>query len=201
VSWPGVERIWYLRALNAGTIAVLGLIMFVPLLILISALRSSVTTSPQRVFVLTVFIVGVDFALTFVTPALSFTTRKVRDGLKLGLRMIRMEWPRCALYVLAPPLAIQAIVGLRWIASLGVVGSYAISGVAAALGLAFKGATAAFFLRRYPCGDNGAAWEERHASPAPLEPTPVVSGQPQEHAQGRHPNVPEGRMRRSRRRR
>jgi hypothetical protein len=215
VGWPGVERIWYLRAFNGSTIApyelarlwraffwrfaLLGLVVFVPFSIVIAAVRFDINSGSQRAIEFAVFIVAIDFALTFVTPALSFTTRRVGEGLRLGLRMIRTEWPRCALYVLAPPLAIQAVIGLRWIAPLGAVGSYAISGVAAVLGLAFKGATAAFFLRRYPCGDDGAAWQERHASPAP--PTPPLPGQVQEHAQGRRPNVPEDRMRRSRKRR
>lgn len=219
VGWPGVERVWYLRAFNAGTIApgelarlwraffwrfaVLGLVVLAPLVALMSALGSVITTSSQRVLVLIVFFIAMDFVLTFVTPALSFTTRRVRDALKLGLRMIRSEWPRCALYVLAPPLAIQAIFGLRRVASLGVVGSLVVSAVATVLGSASRGATAAFFLRRYPCGVDGAARLERHASLASPEPmpAPVVPGQAQEYARGRHPNVPESRMRRSRKRR
>jgi hypothetical protein len=207
VSWPGVERVWYLRAFNEGTIAPyefaqlwraffwrfvrLGLIAIAPIVVLIAATRADVATTAQRAIVLIVYIVGMDFALTFVTPALAFSTRRVRDALMLGVRMIRSEWPRCALYVLAPPLAIEAVVGLRWIASLGEVGSYAVSGFAAVMALAFKGATAAFYLRRCPCGASGSAW------PEPM-PASAIPGEAQEHAPGRRPNVPEDRMRRSR---
>ena len=53
-----------------------------------------------------------DVALTFVTPALAFRTRRVGEAVSLGLRMIRSDWPSCAAYVLAPPLALEAF--SRW---------------------------------------------------------------------------------------
>lgn len=31
----------------------------------------------------------IDFVLTFVTPALAFSTRRVREALRLGMRMLR----------------------------------------------------------------------------------------------------------------
>src|SRR3989442_10207954 len=53
--------------------------------------------------------IAMDFALTFVTPALAFTTRSAWRALGIGLAMIRQTWPRSALYVLCPPLALSVM--------------------------------------------------------------------------------------------
>src|SRR5438132_1252850 len=50
-----------------------------------------------------------DLALTFVTPALAYTTRSVVRAWDIGLAMIRQTWPRSALYVLCPPLALSLL--------------------------------------------------------------------------------------------
>src|SRR5439155_25886579 len=61
---------------------------------------------------LTAVAILLDFALTFVTPALAFSTRRAKEALAMGLRMIPSEWPRAALYVLVPPLAILLVAHL-----------------------------------------------------------------------------------------
>src|SRR6266436_2100774 len=56
-----------------------------------------------------VLVVPMDFALTFVTPALAYTTRSAARGRGIGFAMIRQTWPRCAFYVLCPPLAVNIL--------------------------------------------------------------------------------------------
>ena len=108
---------------------------------------------------------AIDFALTFVTPALAYTTRSVQSALRIGFAMIRQTWPRSALYVLCPPLALNIM-------------NYAfpesIPGMQAALGVVFtlvslvaKGAIAAFYLReRGSYSDGGAAYLTPDDQPA-----------------------------------
>jgi len=48
-----------------------------------------------------------DFALTFVPPALAYTPRSAWRAVGIGFGMIRQTWPRSALYVLCPPLALN----------------------------------------------------------------------------------------------
>src|SRR5438046_9312972 len=50
-----------------------------------------------------------NLALTFVTPALASTGRSVVRAWDIGLAMIRQTWPRSALYVLCPPLALTLL--------------------------------------------------------------------------------------------
>jgi hypothetical protein len=54
--------------------------------------------------------------LTFVTPALAYTTGSVVKALDIGLGMIAETWPRSALYVLCPLLPLNL---LNWIFPVG----------------------------------------------------------------------------------
>lgn len=170
----GTERIWYLRIFQNATLSadelvsltrrfigryvVLGLLLFVvvwPAIVLLSVRPTG------WVIYVTLWLALIDMALTFVTPALAFGTRSVLEAIGVGWTMLRETWPRCAWYVLAPPLAIGALARVLPRSSLNPLGS-AIVGVCAYLaGLWFKGATAAFYLRRYPSGVNGAAFDRR----------------------------------------
>ena len=97
-----------------------------------------------------------DFALTFVTPALAFSTRKVSTALRIGFRTIKEQWPRSAWYVFFPPLVVALLA--RWIpiTLFGFWPQLTTIVVSTLLNLWFKGATAAFYLRIYPTGDDGA---------------------------------------------
>jgi hypothetical protein len=100
-----------------------------------------------------------DFALTFVTPALAYTTRSARHALTIGLRTIRETWPMCACYVLTPGLASVALVWSAPRSLLGPWGTAAIGITVGAIALLVKGAIAAFYLRRYePPTAVGAAY-------------------------------------------
>ena len=110
--------------------------------------------------------------ITFVTPALAFFTASVNEALKVGWRMIRETWPACALYVFAPPLALEALARAWWVGPLGIIGSIVVGLLGGLVGLASKGATAAFFLRRYPSGDDGAAFAHQGSQVDPVAAPP-----------------------------
>jgi hypothetical protein len=188
-GWVGTERICYLRAFRGKPIraaelwrltrafviryCALAMAVGIPLIVVLTVLSltgvlagvSSEGSLGPSLIVLYAFSVVVDVALTFVTPALAFTTRKVRHGLRIGLGMIRQEWPSSAWYVLVPPLAalfvFQTLTRLR---EVGFGGQMVLSALATLLNLWFKGATAAFYLRRNDVGDDGAAFIPRDTS-------------------------------------
>jgi hypothetical protein len=87
-----------------------------------------------------------DVALTFVTPALAYTTESARQALRIGFRMIRQTWPRSGLYVFCPPLALNLLNTIYRTRSvwLTLLTTAALTLVA----LVAKGATAAFYLRQ-----------------------------------------------------
>ncbi len=189
VGWLGTERICYLRAFGGKPIgptelwrltrafimryAILGVVValpFIPFVIL--AFSHILSDGARRGFLVGLYVLSavVDVVLTFVTPALAFSTRKVRQAFRMGLRMIRSEWPSCAWYVLVPPLAALFVAQtLTRVANVGIGGQLLTSALATLLNLWFKGATAAFYLRRHEVGDDGAAFApkaEREAPPA-----------------------------------
>ena len=176
LGWAGAERIFFLRRLQkqpitVGKLVELGpsffgrffalcllggtacLFFMVPLL----AVSAPTKTHPLRFHLgLALFATAVDFVLTFVPSALAFTTRSVKRALRIGFQMIRQTWPRCGLYVLCPPLALNFVnaiyplhlTGVRLVVTAGVT----------VIGLLAKGATAAFYLReRQAYGPDGAA--------------------------------------------
>jgi hypothetical protein len=110
-----------------------------------------------------------DFALTFVPPALAYTTRSAWRAVGIGVAMIRQTWPRSALYVLCPPLALNF---LHYIFPVGgLVLQSAITFVVTLVGLLAKGAIAAFYLReRGSYSQDGAAYIGIEGETASLSP-------------------------------
>jgi len=103
------------------------------------------------------FLLGIDFALTFVTPALAYTTRSALRGMGIGFAMIRQTWPRSALYVLCPPLALNLLHLIYPVGNSAV--QWAISSLLLFVSLLAKGAIAAFYLReRGSYSEDGAAY-------------------------------------------
>lgn len=90
----------------------------------------------------------VDFALTFVTPALVYNTRRARVAARIGLRLLRRTWPHAAVYVLIPPFAVLLMTRF----SSGPVGWGGVALIVGStlLNLLAKGATAAYYLRIMP---------------------------------------------------
>lgn len=166
LGWVGSERIFFCRHLEGrvvgaeelvhrvksfvGRFLVLGLLVFLamaPIEVLTGIVLGDSSTHPTGVHgvVSACLLVAADFALTFVTPALALTTRSVRRAVRIGAAMIRQTWPRCALYVLFPPLALQ-LGSLIYPSSLPLLELMAVAAATVAALLA-KGATVAFYLR------------------------------------------------------
>ena len=98
-----------------------------------------------------------DFALTFVPPALAYTPRSAWRAVGIGFGMIRQTWPRSALYVLCPPLALNFLNYIFPVGGLAL--ESAITFVVTLVGLVAKGAIAAFYLReRGSYSQDGAAY-------------------------------------------
>lgn len=176
LGWSGAERIFFLRYFEGKPVAVKHLLAlvesfigrFLSLALLcgvvlgcVAGLASILGVGPKShpvAFraVTTVLVVAIDFALTFVPSALAFTTRSVTAALRIGFAMIRQSWPRCALYVVCPPLALNMI-NLVFPSHLWGV-QMAITAGLTVVALCAKGATAAFYLRERPSrGEDGAA--------------------------------------------
>lgn len=178
LGFYGTQRIWYLRGfrndrLQRGelwslTRAFLG--RFFVLGLLTSLVGAPITIvaanvdGAGRVVAIVGWSLVLDFSLTFVTPAVAFSTRSTMAAVRLGARTIKHTWPRSRWYVLTPGLVATA---LWWVLpSSSGVGDWAfgLSAVAGSLlALLFKGAGAAFYLRLHPeVGDTGAAYVDTY---------------------------------------
>jgi hypothetical protein len=178
LGWFGAERVFFQRRFEGKPVTVrhlLGLVMpfmgrffalgaqcglvmlafWLPMLVLWWPPEG---TPPLRIILSCgLVVVLMDFALTFVTPALAYTTRSVRHAWRVGSGMIGETCPRSALYVLFPPLALN-ILGFVDPVRVPVV-RYALQVAVSLAGLLAKGAIAAFYLReRGSYGDDGAAY-------------------------------------------
>ncbi|MGH2731091.1 MAG: hypothetical protein ACRDJI_10865 [Actinomycetota bacterium] len=168
VGWYGTERIWYLRVFRGKRMAPSELVRFSGAFIMpffLLGLISSLVAVPLTVLAVFassgdysgwihyVFVyIPLDVLLTFMTPALAFSTRSPFEAFSVGINMLIKEWPRCIWYALAPPLA--ALVAIQTIPAIG--SRVALTAAATLLNLWFKGATAAYYLRRHEVGDNGS---------------------------------------------
>jgi hypothetical protein len=188
VAFVLVQRIWYLRRLQDKTIEAgeiwrliralfgrglrLGLLCAVPVvLIVVGWVISDAATHPYRsgqprhpiptgvsvlAFVITVII---DFALTFVVPALAFETDSAKDALRSGLQMLRKTLPSSLWYALAPGLAISVASLLVSTHALGGWGRPVLWGICGMVAFALRGAVVPFYLRNHSkVGPDGAAF-------------------------------------------
>ncbi len=173
-GWIGIERIFFLAHREGKQVAFGHLLASVPFFIgrfarlgFLFALMTGIFTAiigaivnhfhpaasaasrlaARRTEILVVM-VPADVALTFVTSALAFSTRSAREALRIGFRMIRQTWPRSALYVLCPPMALNMLNAI-YPTSIPAVRLLSTAGLAV-LALLAKGATAAFYLRDHP---------------------------------------------------
>lgn len=184
LGWVGSERLWFLRAYTGRPLSMraalrasfnywprlvkltllLGVVtvpLSVPIFIATAHATSGGHGRPVHVdlplwalLYSTVFSLVIDFALTFVTPALIFTTKGASEALRIGLRLLRQTWPHAAPYVLVPPLAVVILSRLAggdvgWVGATVIVLSYLVN-------LLAKGATASYYLRLVqPATPNG----------------------------------------------
>ena len=171
LGWAGTQRIWYLRLLRGrqlerqelwpftwaflGRYVALGFLAGFVFAVVAVPLSVAVNGPVARTIVgLPVVFVG-DFVLTFVTPALAFSTRQVSEALSIGWRTLWDGWPATAPYAVAAPLLLIGV-GQLLSRTLG-AGGFAASLVGLLLALWFKGATAVYYLRIHRVGDDGAA--------------------------------------------
>jgi hypothetical protein len=168
VGWPGTERMWYLWAFQGRTISLrdvvrftrayfwrfakLGLLVGIPLVTLAYALDDN-RTLLYSILIPAGFLL--DFFLTFVTPALAYSTATVSEALSVGVRMIFAEWPASSWYVLIPPMAILLVSRLAPRSALDTAPRIALSSAATLVALLFKGAIARFYVRRKDVSDEG----------------------------------------------
>ncbi len=130
------------------TVTLVGLVL--PLLVIGLLLPNRISRS----FFLLLSIGG-GVLLTFVVPALSYTTKSVRRAFSIGLDMLRSDWPRTASYALIPSFVSHLV---WWGAqSRSATPRLLLSCVATLLGTLFAGAIAAYYLRRHDTSNDGAA--------------------------------------------
>jgi hypothetical protein len=92
--------------------------------------------------------VFIDVVITFATPALVFSTRRVSEALPIGWDVLRRHWPEVRWYALAPPLVLlvvrasQATTADPWVTSVVAASGWM-------LNLMFKGAQLRAYVRHY----------------------------------------------------
>lgn len=185
VAFSATQRIFYLRFWKARDFSIrevpkltwslagrfyrLLAIVGVPILLLmgiIVGVEGAVKTTshnakdvlPLRVYVswLVVFFL-VDTLLTFVTPALVYSTRSAKESLKLGFKFLRNTWPNSAWYVLTPGLTISAIALAIPKSDGGSVVGVVIFVASGLVAFGFRGAVVPYYLRLvYAVGEDGA---------------------------------------------
>lgn len=166
----GTERVWFVfvdrglpftwrefRVLNGRLrsryirLGVLAVCLFVVPAVPISVLAHNGTTA--EITATSIVVVLFDIAFTFATIGLAFNDGTAREALRHSLHVLRVEWPRCAWYALAPPVAIQFVIQVLPRSSLTLPSRLLLDLAVAAFALLCKGATVLFYADRYPTLD------------------------------------------------
>jgi hypothetical protein len=166
IPWAGIERLWYARAFTGGTLRGdeilrlflrlfgrflrLWLLILVPFGSVILALAWVSSDREERhLFWMGPAIVGavLTFTLTFVFPALTFSTTRARSALRTGVGMIGSTWPASAPYAIVPALVPVPLTLMGALAPAG-PRSVVLVLLGTILELLFVGATTRFFVRR-----------------------------------------------------
>jgi hypothetical protein len=177
-GWFGTERIWYLRAFRGETLGreeiwpltsafrrrFIALAFIFGLAMIPAILPFVLISGSPGVIGFFVWILALDAAMTFVTPALAFSTRSVFAAITTGFRLARRAWPASALYMFIPPLAARLAAAVLWNDRISVIMTIVADITAVLLNLLFKGATARFYLRFHDSGEDGAAFEPAEAT-------------------------------------
>ena len=129
--------------------------------------------------------------LTFVTPALVYSSKRVRDAIPIGLRLLRVSWPHTAAYVLVPAVATALPTLLLGDDPFGRPSLLASATGILVLALC-RGAVASYYVRTVPgAGPDGAV---RLGTEPGYYPAPAPRGEPA-HSRGAE-GLGRGRMRR-----
>lgn len=164
LGWQGTERLWYRRVFDGTGVSVTELwlatwryfprFLVMSLLVVLSIFPVWVVAQLVGVATSTVLLVlAVAMAiaavfLTFVLPALAFTSRRVRDGLRIGVRILKEDWRRCRWYALFPAGAGLAAARLSVLET--AVPGVVWTALATVLIVVFDGAVVRYYLRREP---------------------------------------------------
>ena len=160
--WQGdamsLGEVWTLSWRFLGRMLVLGLLVAIPYAAVLGILYAAVNPAGFSA-VTTLGIAGgistflLDVALTFVVPAIVFTSRSAPDACRIGLRMLKEHRRHALAYLLTPPLALAVVSRLIVRATPGGA-IYLIEQVLIALlDVVFKGAITAYYLRHAPSPD------------------------------------------------
>jgi hypothetical protein len=184
-GWVGTERIFYLRSFKdkgmqarealkltrafimrfiaLGVVSgVLYMVLLLPISLLLMLLPIGNSTLPSQALAT----LALDFFLTFVTPALAFTTDTVSKAFRIGRDMLFEGLPGTLWYAVVAPMAIVILSYSQPGRSTGAdetgVNAFwvAFSVGAGLVNLAAKGATARYYLRKVDTGDDGSAFED-----------------------------------------
>jgi hypothetical protein len=175
VGFLGTQRVWFERALHgeqlswrevASTtkslvrpffvLALLVGLVLTPFVLLARTAHGHVDAIGAIQLLAAGFVL--DVGLTFVVPTLALTTRSLREALRIGLSMIKNTWPTSAWYIFVPVLTIGILANATEVGSFrpDVALHIVIIASIAILGLLFKGAIVAFYLRQ-PAIDAGSS--------------------------------------------
>jgi hypothetical protein len=164
----GTERLWYVAVERGVPISwsdVRGLtfgafrgrfirlgVLFVTLVAVpfIVALAATDSNSLERTLLVLGVVAVFDAAFTFAPAGLAFTNGTASDALWHSIAVLRAQWPKCAWYVLIPPLAIQSVLQIVPRSTLSLAVLLAFDLALAAFALLCKGATVLFYADRYP---------------------------------------------------
>jgi hypothetical protein len=171
IGYRGTLRVWYARAWQRvemplgevwlmswrllGRMLLLGLLTIGPTIVALApffALSYAAGLSIRTSYFIGVAISSflLDVCLTFIVPAIVFSTNSPTRACGIGLRMLRTHWRHALPYFLAPPLALVAVSQLDVPRLTGPAVVFAVQTAAALLDLWFKGAITAYYLRNTP---------------------------------------------------
>ena len=105
--------------------------------------------TPVRVAILTFLLVS-DIVLTFVTPALAFSTSSVREAFQFAVRTVIGHWRASLPYLVSPGLVLTGLAAVLGRSTVGPAGAVIVGIFGGMIGLWFKGATTAFYTRIWP---------------------------------------------------
>lgn len=174
-GWVGVERIFFLQRFRGENLKLsrapalalrfipryllLLLILVVPFVVLLSVQFMSFTSrsfgSETPILFRAAWFNVVQFLLasvlvvlmTFVTPALAYTTKSTFRGVGVGVRFLRDRWSQCKLYALFPILIWLFVFSLNGaVVSFGLLARLGAGLVSVYLILLMKGAAARFYI-------------------------------------------------------
>ena len=152
---PSLRRVWsgswryFVRFLPIAIASIAAWVLLIGFVVLPLVIRSAADFDSIRLRVeITVAIWSfvVDFALTFVMPALVFTTANPFKAFGVGMRYLRRAWSAVKWYALAPPMAIIVVGQIIRGGHAGIAYGVTITLLGAMLNLLFKGAQLRAYL-------------------------------------------------------